>query len=131
MLAFYGRRLSNAVVALMHGTDRLFTAIALIATVVIAVNGKIANAVSNWHGFSGWYAVIVPGLLVLYALAHGHYERETKREERLAAIENAIAQIQTQSAGGITQASVGGTGNMFGTMVQQIGVGNIPTVKRK
>jgi hypothetical protein len=112
---FYWTRLWAALVSLMKGASLVLTLVSGAAFFVVLFNRTIADALSNWHGFPGWYAVIIPALLVLYALAHGHYERETAREARLTALEEAMGRLSSSAPRATVEGSgyaVAGQGNV-------------------
>src|SRR4051812_46134276 len=47
----------------------------IVLGVLFLLNRKVAAQVSNWHGFSPWWALVPFGVLVLIGLLRANYDR--------------------------------------------------------
>src|SRR4051812_32449399 len=98
MVAFYWARASAALGALMRAAGLVYTVPLLIAAILVFFNPEIAQAVGDWNGVSRWWAILILAALVLYALAHGHYERTTQRENAASALEERVESLEAPEA---------------------------------
>lgn len=102
------------------GTLALFT-----FGVLFLVNRPLAEAVSSWHGFSPWWAVIPFTMLVLLALMRANYEEFKTLHDALNASEDdretlqqqAERHPQVQSTGGVHISNSTAVGNRGGGFV--------------
>jgi hypothetical protein len=99
VVGFYWVRFRDAVAGLMRGTNRLIDVVAVAAFFVLLFNHQIGQWLGNWHGFSAWWAFAVPGVLFLYAVAHGHYERTTAQNDALTSLTGEVTGLQTHLDG--------------------------------
>lgn len=98
MLRFYGSLSLRAIILLFNETDRVLTAVTVLAFLVAFFNREAGKAVTTaWEGFDPWWAVAPVAFLVVYGLMKANYERFTMLEDRLAQVVTERDQLRLQA----------------------------------
>jgi hypothetical protein len=84
-LRFYWRLLLDTPRATWEALGWIGNVVLLVGGVLILFNRKLANAVSAWHGFSPWWAIVPFGALVLVGLLRANYKRFADLHARIEA----------------------------------------------